>query len=156
MSLELQLTYTSYNGQNLNSPAVSVIRGSAVVCIGGVSHAAAVTLTACLGSAFVWSFCTVVAQFWGITKTYHWFQLYDPGRTIWTRRNLVGLHRTYVFIVGVTTAEQAASVLMQQRRRSLCGEYSGCEKYVLHFEFFNLETVLRRTCIRLFCSTLMS
>jgi hypothetical protein len=28
---ELQLTYTSYNGQNLNSPAVSVIRGSTVV-----------------------------------------------------------------------------------------------------------------------------
>jgi hypothetical protein len=27
---ELQLTYTSYNGQNLNSPAVSVIRGSIV------------------------------------------------------------------------------------------------------------------------------
>jgi hypothetical protein len=27
---ELQLTYTSYNGQNLNSPAVSVIRGSTV------------------------------------------------------------------------------------------------------------------------------
>jgi hypothetical protein len=28
---ELQLTYTSYNGQNLNSPAVSVIRGSTVI-----------------------------------------------------------------------------------------------------------------------------
>jgi hypothetical protein len=28
---ELQLTYTSYNGQNLNSPAVSVIRGSTVL-----------------------------------------------------------------------------------------------------------------------------
>jgi hypothetical protein len=28
--LELQLTYTSYNGQNLNSPAVSVFRGSTV------------------------------------------------------------------------------------------------------------------------------
>jgi hypothetical protein len=28
---ELQLTYTSYNGHNLNSPAVSVIRGSTVV-----------------------------------------------------------------------------------------------------------------------------
>jgi hypothetical protein len=27
---ELQLTYTCYNGQNLNSPAVSVIRGSTV------------------------------------------------------------------------------------------------------------------------------
>jgi hypothetical protein len=27
---ELQLTYTSYNGQNLNSPTVSVIRGSTV------------------------------------------------------------------------------------------------------------------------------
>jgi hypothetical protein len=27
---ELQLTYTPYNGQNLNSPAVSVIRGSTV------------------------------------------------------------------------------------------------------------------------------
>jgi hypothetical protein len=27
---ELQLTYTSYNGQNLNSPAVSIIRGSTV------------------------------------------------------------------------------------------------------------------------------
>jgi hypothetical protein len=27
---ELQLTCTSYNGQNLNSPAVSVIRGSTV------------------------------------------------------------------------------------------------------------------------------
>ena len=27
---ELQLTYTSCNGQNLNSPAVSVIRGSTV------------------------------------------------------------------------------------------------------------------------------
>jgi hypothetical protein len=30
---ELQLTYTSYNGQNLNSPAVSVIRGSTVIII---------------------------------------------------------------------------------------------------------------------------
>jgi hypothetical protein len=30
---ELQLTYTSYNGQNLNSPAVSVIRGSTVLSI---------------------------------------------------------------------------------------------------------------------------
>jgi hypothetical protein len=30
---ELQLTYTSYNGQNLNSPAVSVIRGSTVLLI---------------------------------------------------------------------------------------------------------------------------
>jgi hypothetical protein len=31
---ELQLTYTSYNGQNLNSRAVSVIRGSTVcVCV---------------------------------------------------------------------------------------------------------------------------
>jgi hypothetical protein len=29
-SLELLLTYTSYNGQNLNSPSVSVIRGSTV------------------------------------------------------------------------------------------------------------------------------
>jgi hypothetical protein len=28
---ELQLTYTSYNGQNLNSPAVSVIRGATVL-----------------------------------------------------------------------------------------------------------------------------
>ena len=28
---ELQLTYTSYNGQNFNSPAVSVIRGSTVL-----------------------------------------------------------------------------------------------------------------------------
>jgi hypothetical protein len=28
---EIQLTYTSYNGQNLNSPAVSVIRGSTVL-----------------------------------------------------------------------------------------------------------------------------
>jgi hypothetical protein len=28
---ELQLRYTSYNGQNLNSPAVSVIRGSTVL-----------------------------------------------------------------------------------------------------------------------------
>jgi hypothetical protein len=28
---ELQLTYTSYNGQNLSSPAVSVIRGSTVL-----------------------------------------------------------------------------------------------------------------------------
>jgi hypothetical protein len=28
---ELQLTYTSYNGQNLNSPAVSVIRDSTVL-----------------------------------------------------------------------------------------------------------------------------
>jgi hypothetical protein len=28
---KLQLTYTSYNGQNLNSPAVSVIRGSIVL-----------------------------------------------------------------------------------------------------------------------------
>jgi hypothetical protein len=30
---ELQLTYTSYNGQNLNSPAVSVIRGSTVLVL---------------------------------------------------------------------------------------------------------------------------
>jgi hypothetical protein len=30
MQDELLLTYTSYNGQNLNSPAVSVIRGSTV------------------------------------------------------------------------------------------------------------------------------
>jgi hypothetical protein len=30
---ELQLTYTSYNGQNLNSPAVSVIWGSTVLLI---------------------------------------------------------------------------------------------------------------------------
>ena len=32
-SLELQLTYTSYNEQNLNSPAVSVIRGSTYITI---------------------------------------------------------------------------------------------------------------------------
>ena len=32
---ELQLTYTSYNGQNLNSPAVSVIRGSTQPLITG-------------------------------------------------------------------------------------------------------------------------
>jgi hypothetical protein len=30
---ELQLTYTSYNGQNLNSPAVFVIRGSTVLLL---------------------------------------------------------------------------------------------------------------------------
>jgi flagellar biosynthesis protein FlhB len=30
---ELQLTYTSYNEQNLNSPAVSVIRGSTVLLL---------------------------------------------------------------------------------------------------------------------------
>jgi hypothetical protein len=35
---ELQLTYTSYNGQNLNSPAVSVIRGSTVVKMGALER----------------------------------------------------------------------------------------------------------------------
>jgi hypothetical protein len=43
---ELQLTYTSYNGQNLNSPAVSVIRGSTVYDF--LFHIRALTVIICL------------------------------------------------------------------------------------------------------------
>jgi hypothetical protein len=66
---ELQLTYTSYNGQNLNSPAVSVIRGSTVLkCIsenGLLAHPSIARLCTDYASHFTVLLTTLVILLYG-------------------------------------------------------------------------------------------